>query len=582
MSLMRLVAGMIGCWFLLAGPVTARAESPPDPLRLVPDVADVVIQVKSPRRIAETVTQHELFQQVQQLAPVRELLDTTSYRRAYQLVAYFEKQLGAPCPELLDRLAGGGAVLATKLGTEPAPVLLVIQGNDEKLMRRFADLGLQLIEQELARREAKERPIKTMIHGIEAIHFGKEFHAAVAGSALLVSNNEDALRLALDLQSGGGKTSMAHLQALANAHKLLPADPLASLWLNLETVHKEPKAKDVFASGRDPILTVLFGGWLDAARRSSFLCMSLQGEPGGFSLALRLPGGRESKGAEQAVHVPPSGDASVAPLLEPRGVVLSHSYYHDVGKFWEDRAKIFTPEQVNSLEELDKNSALVLAGQRLSGLLTKAGARHRFVAANQRETGYTRKPKQPLPGFAIVAELRDVEEFSKTMKTVLRGVALLAGSQFKLKLVDEKHGNRKIVAYRFTEDAQVEQDPQDIRFNFSPCFVNVGKYFVASSTAGLCHELIDLLEKEAKQQPASQTPAAMRTMLYAAGAADSLQIGEDTLIAQTILSRAATLDEARAEAKALIALVRRLGGLRIETRYEGNQFRAVARLKLTP
>jgi hypothetical protein len=374
---------------------------------------------------------------------------------------------------------------------------------------------------------------------------------------------------------------MAHVKGLADSRRLLPGDPLASLWLNLETVHKEPKAKDVFASGRDPILTVLFGGWLDPARRSSYMCMSFQRELDGFSLAVRLPGGRETKGAEQAVHVPPPGNAGVAPLLEPRGVVLSHSYYHDVGKFWDDRAKIFTPAQVKSLEDLDKNSALVLAGRRLSALLTHAGARHRFVAANQRETGYTRKPKQPLPAFAIVAELRDVDEFSKTMKTVLRGVALLAGSQFKLKLVDEMHGDHNIVAYRFAEDAQVEQDPQDARFNFSPCFVTVGRHFVASSTAELCHELIDLLEKEAKQPPSPSTPAAMETMLYSAGAADSLHIGEDALIAQTILGRAVTLDEARAEARALIALVRSLGVLRIETKYVANEFRADARLQLT-
>src|SRR5262249_33493151 len=153
-------------------------------------------------------------------------------------------------------------------------------------------------------------------------------------------------------------------------------------------------------AGRDPILTVLFGGWLDAARRSPYLCAAFNREAEGFSLALRLPGG-ESKGAEQSVHVPPTGEVGVAPLLEPRGVVLSHSYYHDVGKFWDDRGKIFTPAQVKSLEDLDKNSALVLAGERFSSLLTKAGARHRFVAANQRETGYKRKPKQPLPGFAL-------------------------------------------------------------------------------------------------------------------------------------------------------------------------------------
>ncbi|HMF15007.1 MAG TPA: hypothetical protein VKE94_21975, partial [Gemmataceae bacterium] len=198
--------------------------------------------------------------------------------------------------------------------------------------------------------------------------------------------------------------------------------------------------------------------------------------------------------------------------------------------------------------------------------------RHRFVAANQRDAGYKRKPKQPLPAFATVVELRDAAEFTKMANTVLRGVALLAGSQFKLKLADAKHGDYKMIAYRFDENAQISQDLDDLRFNFSPCFVTVGNFFVASSSIELCHEIIELLETEAKQKPPTE-PIAMRTLAYAAGNADSLEIGADALIAQTILSRAVTLDEARAETKALVELVRKLGRLRLETSYAAHDFR---------
>src|SRR5262249_37326309 len=146
---------------------------------------------------------------------------------------------------------------------------------------------------------------------------------------------------------------------------------------------------------------------------------------------------------------------------------------------------------------------------------------------------------------------------------------------------DEKHGEHKMIAYRFAENAQLANDPDDVRFNFSPCFVTIGKHFVASSTIELCHELIDLLEKETKQEPVRETPAAMRTRLYSAGSADSLEIGKDALLSQTILGRAVTIDEARAETKALIELVRRLGLLRIETNYTTNDFRVDVHWQLT-
>jgi hypothetical protein len=578
MRIVRLSAvSLVAIWI---GVGAARADGPPDPLRLVPDSAEVLVEVKNPRRMVETFTGLELVKKAEELGPVREILDSTNYRRFYQLVAFFEKQLGARWPDLLDRLAGGGVVLAAKVQTGDAPALLVVQGADTALMRRFVELGLQVLEQEVARSESKERLQKSPYRGIETVRLGNDFHAAVCGSALLISNKAEGLHAALDLQIDGPKKSLVQSPKVAEARKLVPPDPFAMLWLNLEAIQQNPKAKDVLASGRDPVLTVVFGGWLDTARRASFLCAAVAKEPDGFVFSLRMPSGRDGGGAEQSVHVPPAGGPGVLPPLEPRGVILSHSFYLDVGKFWDDRAKIFTPAQVKTLEEADTKAAVVLAGQKLSKLLTNVGARHRFVAANQRDTGYTRKPKQPLPAFAEVVELRDPAEFTKTANTVLRGVALLAGSQFKLKLADAKHGNYKIIAYRFAEDAQLAQDPQDLRYNFSPCFVTVGNFFVASSSIDLCHELIDLLEKEAKLKSPGETKVAMRTLSYAAGNADSLELGADALLAQTILSRAVTLDEARAETKALIDLVRRLGLLCLETQYTAKEFRVDLRWQM--
>jgi hypothetical protein len=566
-------------WVLCICPV--RAEAPPDPLRLVPDASDLVIEVKNPRRLTETLTGLEIVKKAEEFGPLQEFLDSTSYRRFYQLVAYFEKQLGAKWPELLDRLAGGGVILAAKIQPDDAPILLVVQGSDGALLRRATEVGLQIIEQEVARNEGKERVQRGKHREVETLQLGKDFHAAVVGTALLVSNKAEALHTAIDLNSDGPKKSLAPSPKISEARKLLPADPLAMLWLNMDVAHKNPQIKDVLAKGRDPFLTVLFGGWIDTVRRASFLTAALAREGDGFLLTLRMPSGREGAGGEQSVHVPPPNEADVLPPLEPRGVVLSHCFFLDVGKFWDDRAKIFTPEQVKMLEDADTKSAVVLAGQKLSSLLKDAGGRHRYVVANTHSFPYKRQPKQKLPAFAVIAELRNPAEFTKTMNTVLRGVALLAGSQYKLKLADAKHGDYKLVAYRFDEDAQIAQDPTDIRFNFTPCFVTVGNYFVASSTIELCHDVIDLLEKEAKQKPKAGAAVAMRTVGYAAGTADSLAVGADALLAQTILGRAVTLDEARAETKTLIDLVRQLGQVRLETEYHPKDFRVNLRWNLT-
>jgi hypothetical protein len=173
---MRCFRCLVGCSIVLILGGVGRGEiapsphpSPPaggegwvrgDPLHLLPDGTDIVVQTPQPRQLVETLLNLEAFKSLQQLAGIREVFESTTARRFQQLVAYFEKELGVPWPRLLDRLAGRGAVFGVKLGPTPAPVLLVVQGDDDKLMHQFFQLAIKIVEQELARQEAKETPVK--------------------------------------------------------------------------------------------------------------------------------------------------------------------------------------------------------------------------------------------------------------------------------------------------------------------------------------------------------------------------------------------------------------------------------------
>ena len=114
-------------------------------------------------------------------------------------------------------------------------------------MKKFVEVALDMIEQELARQDVKARPVKGTYQGVETIRFG-DFCAAVAGSTLLVSNKEEGLRNALDLYAGKSKKSMAEVAAVADAAALLPPEPLASLWINMVGVKKQPGFKEFYAA----------------------------------------------------------------------------------------------------------------------------------------------------------------------------------------------------------------------------------------------------------------------------------------------------------------------------------------------
>jgi hypothetical protein len=546
------------------------------PLHFLPAEVDLLVEVPNPRRAVQTLAGLDLLKALSEFPPVQELYNSTQSRRFRQLVAYFEKELGAKWPDLLDRVAGNGLALGVKLGPNPAPALLVVRGKDESAVEKFVALGLKVLEDELARQESALKVEKGKYLGADTFRAGKDFHAARVGATLLLSNRESALHAGLDAALKEGKKSLADLPAVAESAKLLPRGPLARAWLRTAPIHKAPQAKALYKSPRDDTnLTVLLGEYLDVLGRSPYVAAGVYQEKDGFLTTVRMPRGREGMGADRALHLPPEGKPATLPLLEPKGVLYSDSYYLDLAKIWEDRAKLFPKKQVEALERVDRQSAFFLAGARLNQLLTQAGARHRTVVVHQgdrRHSGYKAEPKQYVPAFAFVFELRQPEKFGKSMESVLRAVGLFLSTQVKLKLFEEKHAGCVITGYRFDEKTPLKADVNGVRFNFSPCFARVGDQFVLSSTAGLCRELVDLLLAEQKSAP-KLSHANFRAKLYSTGGADALKSFEDQLITQVILDQAVPPGEAKAQVEKLIALVRKFGTLGIESRFDAREFR---------
>ena len=93
----------------------------------------------------------------------------------------------------------------------------------------------------------------------------------------------------------------------------------------------------------------------------------------------------------------------------------------------------------------------------------------------------------------------------------------------------------------------------------------------------MCHELIDLLDKETKTKG---PVAAVNSRIYGAGGAALLRTAEDILVTQAVLGQAVTPEDAREQVKALVELVRKLGTVDQEVVYEAKQFRYDVRWKM--
>jgi hypothetical protein len=563
-------AALLATLVLAAG---AHAQETPDPLWLVPRQADVALRVDSPRKLVEAVIATEPVRELTQFAAIREALQSTNARRGAKLLAYYEKELGAPWPELLDRLAGGGVVVATTFDRGGnAPALFVVQAKDEVLLKKALGLLLTVIEQELVRNDSKDRPKSEMYRGLESVHIGTDLHLARAGSAVLVSNKAEAVEHGLDLYINGRLDSLAEVAGPADAGKLLPPNPLVSLWVNLKPAQESPEGKEFFKRPKsDPAQLLFAGGLLDVIGKSPFLAMGAYRQPDGTWMStFRMPRGRDATPEGQGLHLAAKGEFGCLPPLTPAQTLFSTSFYLDVGKFWTERETLLAEGSRRQLDQAEKSLGRFLAGRKLSELLKQVGPYHRFVATAQAKSGYAKHPEQIVPAFAYNVNMRD-PAFGQAMDGLLRAAALLVGLQTKLKMVEEKIDGVTLVGYRFPEDVSVPDDANYMRFNYSPCFATVGDQFFAASTIELGREMIKTLKQPASDAPPTAT--AVKSRLSAAGGAALLKTFEDQVLTQAAFSRAATIDEVRQEVGQFVTWLGGLGTLDFDTEYQPHEFR---------
>lgn len=547
--------------------------APKDPLRFLPDGTPVVLKVEKPRALVESILNHELAKEAQQLQIVRDFLDGADARRLFQLIAHFEKELGAPWPELLDKLAGGGmAAGLTKFG-DNAPAVLVLQGTDEKTVSKFFDLGLSLFEEEITRQGGKEMPARRKYAGVEVVEFSKDLLAARVGDALVVSSKSEAMKAALDRNAAGeGKPGSVARRAPAEAGKLLPKDPLAWLWVDLKPVKELPEAKDLFASPRDNvILTFAFAGYLDVARRSDFIAAGLYHDQGDFRLALRMPAGRDGMATDVELHLPKDPKVTgTLPLLEPKGVLFSHSFYLDLETLYKKREAILPMQVAKDFAEGEKNISRFLPGTNLSTYLSQLGVHYRLVATKpEKVESYKTQPDVRYPAFAVVLSMRD-PQFVKTTGSIIKAAGLAITTQATLRSWEEEIAGVPAFGYSFPESGKFIDDPLKVRFNYQPTFGAVQDQYVLASNKGLFRELVELIRKEDRTKKDSRN---MQMRAYASGLGDYAYTSPEAALAGTILGQGLKLGEARQQTEALFAYLQRLGTVALQTDYTATEFR---------
>jgi hypothetical protein len=553
-------------------------------LSVLPPDALVVVYVEDALPALRWLLQYASRPELRLLAGVRELLDSTPVRRGQQLLAYVEKELSHPWPELVEQLTGGGVALAIDRPPpgQPARVLLAIQARQPELATKALRLFIRLAEAELARQESKLRYSYETADGVRIARLGDELALAEVDGLLLASNSLAHLKDAMQRRRAAGRPSAEGIAALQAARQNLPQAASAWGWLNLAEARKtfDENAKRLLEVPTSDLLPhLLLGGLLDVVRRSDWLALALTVSGPELVLSMHMPAGLAGMSVGGQAHSRGVDEVGLFPFFWPQDTLYAANFMWEPYRFWEQRSEFLTPALQKEIEDAERQSGVVLLGRRLSTVLRCVGKRHQVIITRPHDAGYELKPKQRVPAFAVVMELREPETAFTHLAPLLRAGAFVGALNVSMRMKEVSHRAVPIVSYRFNEtDANYAVD-HGLLFNFTPSFARVGPHLIIASSLELAQSLIDQILQQSSESNRADT-ASSRQRFSFAGLRQFLMAVRPQAETQALLQSGLPPDEARQEFERFLQLLDQLGVLELAVFYEPTGFRAEWRMTL--
>jgi hypothetical protein len=565
-------AWWLGALVALVAPVAAWGVEPApgaEPARWA--AADAVVYVEAPRpaRLVERVLDDRFQQALGALPPYARFLKGQPLETARKVADTVAAKLGTTREQALRDLVGGGLSLAVEGDPGERPrAFLAITPADAAFLDRFNEALLALARSH-AEAQGKPDPARPFEHrGIRAYETHKGAYAIVRGR-LLIADSTETLEKVLDRVLDGMKPgeALADDARWKSCRDRLAPDTMAWSLVRLDRLRAEHPERFGFRGEARPVPTLLFGSWLEAARKADWVSAALHwsDERLAAELRLALPPGAYPDAFQGFL---PPREGGPAPLRPP-GTIASLSLWRDLARIWEARADLFPPAVVQQLAKLDGFAGQFFGGRDFgTGVLGALANDWRLVVAEQDFQAMDPVPDLKLPAFALVVGLKPGDDdFAVRLRVAFQsfvGLANLGAAQTKappLELGTETVEGASIATARFLlpKGPRDPKEPVHVRHNLSPAAAHVGDHFVLSSSTPLARALVHALKAPAG--PA--TGATLAAQADGVALARLVAINRTRLVMQNMLEKGHDKPRAEADVDALMSLLRFLDRARL-------------------
>ncbi len=561
--------------------VSAADEMPPAS-EWMPGGALVAIEISEAGDVLDLALSDEMIDTVYAMPGMQQQKESGGLAQFKAIVGYFEANLGTDWKTAARTLLGGGATFAVY---PDESVLLVVDGTDAALLEKLREFSTTVAKGEAAKKGNADSIKSGDYRGVIGWTFGPKEAHSVIGSRLIVANQVDRLKTAIDLREDGGDSlaDQAEFKAARSA-----AGPKADgfLMLNMGVLKQVPDVQKGLDNFGNPVGSLLLAGVAESMRAANVVTLALDVEGDTVSLAAVSDGKVDAE--KTSVAFAQTDGNGALPNLKVPGFLAGVSVYRDMHGFYAAKDDLF-PERTGGLIFFENMMGIFFSGRDLTDeVLAETGPEIRVLVAQQKYDEKIGTPKTQFPAFAAILRMKDPENFSDVMEEAWQKaiglVNFTRGQNAEPGLIIDRplHGDTQFTVARFAAPKVEEKSDADVRFNFNPALAMPNGYLVLSSTENLARDLIDALKKETAETLAGIENVHSFAELDGANLSSILNANREQLVRNNMLEDGNTRDQAETAIDTLLAIVGHLGQTKFEIRNESGatQARFVIELKL--
>lgn len=558
--------------------LSARAAEP-RAADILPATTVIYAEVAEPMVLVDAVCEHPLRKQLEALPEYKELTQKNrALNRAKLGLSIFQVVAGRMWHDAVRDVTGSGLFVAVD-GKTKGVVLLAHAPNEANLN----DLRDRLLKAALNDAKSKEIPEPFEESEYRGHKFYKTNNSSVFGTIgqwLIATNNSELGRAVANHLLDGGKDTLANQRDYQAARKSAADESAAWVYLNIKSIRDADLAKQFYRDKSDNFGAELFvGGILAALKQADSATLSAELQDEHFRIELLVPHDRSAIPEEKEFYFGPAGQG-VAPLaIVPERNWLSLASYRDMGQMWQRRADLFDENANAQLSQGDANLSAVFAGMDFgSEVLSALGPQVQIVSTAQDFDGSsTRVPKVKLPAFALLFQLKEPEKMRRQLKVSFQsliGLTNLGAGQNglpQLELRTEDIDGGHLVSAGYDASLEASEVSNDIIFNFSPSLGFVGNHFIVSSTRELAVELMELAEGDSRPSPTADRVVNTNITIDNDLLRNILEANRQGLIAQNMLEKGHSREDAEREISGVFAILKLIDGLSLELATDDNE-----------